>query len=127
MPGPPAPPAEEAHIEELPDDDNDASADRNIITALKSDSTASPATTDMTDEEKEREAEKIMSYFDRMERNPAMQMVKNPMKEAVASGRADEWEKKEADEELRRRAQQDEEDEKEALREMAAYKARKQR
>lgn len=126
MPAPPAPAPREAHIEELPADDNDV-ADRNIITALKDDTTAPLATDEMTDEDKEREAEKIMSYFDRMERNPAMQMVQNPMKEAVASGRADEWDKREADEEQRRQIKQDQEDEEEAMREMAAYKARKRR
>lgn len=79
----------------------------------------------MTQEEKEREAEKIMNYFERMERNPAMQMLQNPMKEAVASGKADEFDRKEAEEEIRRLKLQDEADEEEALRDLAAYKARK--
>ena len=122
IPAPPAPAqSQSAHIEEIPN-----AEDRNLITALKPDPTSqSYSTDDMTQEEKEREAEKIMNYFERMERNPAMQMLQNPMKEAVASGKADEFDRKEAEEEIRRLKLQDEADEEEALRDLAAYKARK--
>lgn len=76
----------------------------------------------MTDEEMEREAEKMFTLFDRMNRTGVIK-VENPMQAAQQSGRFEEIGAKEA------AAQADEEDEEErqALAEFAKYKARKQR
>lgn len=77
----------------------------------------------MTDEEKEREAEKLFVLFDRMNRNGAMSVV-NPVKEAQAAGKlmttADEEEM-----ERRKLQEEEEEDERQALAEMQRYKERK--
>ncbi|CAE6471123.1 unnamed protein product [Rhizoctonia solani] len=50
-----------------------------------------PALTDMTDEEKQREAEKLFVLFDRMER---MGMARNPIREAFQSGKFENMENK---------------------------------
>lgn len=42
---------------------------------------------DMTDEEKEREAEKLFVLFDRLERSGALQPSQNPIRKAVQEGR----------------------------------------
>lgn len=77
----------------------------------------------MTDEEKEREAEKLFVLFDRMNRNPAMSVV-NPVKQAQENGQLT---TSAEEEELERKKleQEDEEDEKQALEEMKRYKERK--
>ena len=41
----------------------------------------------MTDEEKEREAEKLFVLFDRLERSGALQPNQNPIRKAIASGK----------------------------------------
>ena len=41
----------------------------------------------MTDEEKEREAEKLFVLFDRLERSGAMAPNQNPIRKAIASGK----------------------------------------
>ena len=42
---------------------------------------------DMTDEEKEREAEKLFVLFDRLERSGALPPSQNPIRKAVAEGK----------------------------------------
>lgn len=41
----------------------------------------------MTDEEKEREAEKLFVLFDRLERSGAIDPNQNPIRKAIASGK----------------------------------------
>lgn len=125
------PPKPEATVEEIPDDpapaenDTDDGAPRNPITGLEQAEDEPKSTmADMTDEEKEREAERMMALFDRMERNPAMQLVENPMKEAVRSGKIEEWEKSEDERELQRIREQEAADEAEAAREVSEWKKR---
>lgn len=79
----------------------------------------------MTDEEKEREAEKLFVLFDRMNRNGAMSVV-NPVKQAQENGQLSTTAE---EEELERKKMQDEdeEDERQALAELQAYKDRKNR
>lgn len=87
----------------------------------------------MTQEEKEIEAERLMTLFQRMERNPAMSMmsgdnkVPNPMREMVDSGRMRSFEKDEAERERKRVEAEEGEDEEQALRELAQYKKRVKR
>lgn len=79
----------------------------------------------MTDEEKEREAEKLFVLFDRMNRNGAMSVV-NPVKQAQENGQLSTTTE---EEELERKKMEDEdeEDERQALAELQAYKDRKNR
>lgn len=42
---------------------------------------------EMTDEEKEREAEKLFVLFDRLERSGALPPSQNPIRKAVAEGK----------------------------------------
>ena len=115
----------------------------------------------MTDEEKEREAERLFVLFERMEKNPAVSIgtggeggkMKNPVREAVESGRYGDLEDvsnffrfeprlsstsppltsflpstsapKQTEEVKRQLDLQDERDEADAIKEMAAHKARK--
>lgn len=120
------PPKPEATIEEIRDEGIvSAEAARNPISGLlqKTDETKHPMA-DVTQEEKEREAERMMALFDRMEKNPAMQLVENPMKDAVRSGKIDEWERSEQDKELQRIREQEAEDEAEAAKEISKWKKR---
>ncbi|KAJ9113704.1 hypothetical protein QFC20_001727 [Naganishia adeliensis] len=126
------PPKPEATVEEIPDDPvqaSEASIDedvpRNPITGLEQAETEprNPMA-DMTEEEKEREAERMMALFDRMERNPAMQLVENPMKDAVRSGKIEEWERSEQQQELERIREQEAIDEAEAAKEISEWKKR---
>lgn len=79
--------------------------------------------TPMTDEEKEREAEKLFVLFDRMNKNGAMSVV-NPVKEAQATGKlASTAEEQEL--ERKRLQEEEDEDERQALAEMQRYKERK--
>lgn len=79
----------------------------------------------MSDEEKEREAEKLFVLFDRMNRNGAMSVV-NPVNEAQASGKlATTIQEEEA--ERQKLIEEEAEDEREALAEMQRYKERKAR
>jgi hypothetical protein len=122
----------EATIEEIPDDPLQASAasveedvPRNPITGLRQEETEPKnPMADMTGEEKEREAERMMALFDRMERNPAMRLVENPMKDAVRSGKIDDWERSEQQQELERIREQEAADEAEALKEISEWKKR---
>ncbi|KAJ1308320.1 hypothetical protein OPQ81_004031 [Rhizoctonia solani] len=67
-----------------------ADDDVNPITGTR-EAPSGPSLSDMTDEEKQREAEKLFVLFDRMER---MGMAKNPIREAFQSGKFEELEKK---------------------------------
>jgi hypothetical protein len=79
----------------------------------------------MTDEEKEREAERLFVLFDRMNRNPAMSVV-NPVAQAQQCGKLTSTAE---DDEIERNKQQEqeEEEERQALEEMKRYKERKNR
>jgi hypothetical protein len=46
-----------------------------------------PVASDMTDEEKEREAEKLFILFDRLEKTGALSPDQNPIRKAAAQGR----------------------------------------
>lgn len=120
------PPKPEAKIEEIPDE-TEAPTDplRNPITGLvQEEDDAKHPMADMTQEEKEREAERMMALFDRMDKNPAMQLVENPMKDAVRSGKIDEWERSEQEKELQRIREEEEADEAEAAKELLEWKKR---
>ena len=85
----------------------------------------------MTDEEKEREAERLFVLFQRLERNPAVSLgtegkdggIKNPVREAVESGRFAAMDG-DAGEEKKRLDEEDERDEREAREEMERHRAR---
>ena len=53
-----------------------------------------PTLSDMTDEEKEREAEKLFVLFERLKKTGIMDVV-SPIEEAVKSGKIQEYEEKE--------------------------------
>ena len=85
----------------------------------------------MTDEEKEREAERLFVLFQRMEKNPAVSLgtddgkgaARNPVREAVESGKyagLDEG----VEEEKRRLDEEDARDEREAGEEMKRHRER---
>lgn len=116
-------------IEELLDDDAEISPPiaRNPMTGLQALEDSVPAGADMTQEEKEREAERLMHLFERMERNPAMKVMENPMKEMVRSGKMETWEKDAEEKERKRLEMEEEGEEEEALRELAQYKKRMKR
>lgn len=85
----------------------------------------------MTDEEKEREAERLFVLFERMERNkvistgaPGGQGV-DMMRKAVAEGKGAEWERLEEAKRLRKAEKDDERDEAEAMRELEAHRLRR--
>lgn len=126
------PPKPEATVEEIPDEPTtadetpmDEDRPRNPITGLRqtADCPENPMA-EMSQEEKEREAERLMALFDRMERNPAMKLVENPMKDAVRSGKIEEWEKSNQEQELQRIREQEAADEAEAAREVSDWKKR---
>ncbi|KAL7410979.1 guanine nucleotide exchange factor [Mrakia frigida] len=134
----------------------------NPMTGLNASASTAMHDTTMTDEEKEREAERLFVLFERMEKNPAVSMgtggeggkMKNPVREAVESGKYGELEDVSSrlslpsedssldatfadrsfsfdvgqTEEVKRQLDlQDERDEAEAIKEMEAHKARKAR
>ena len=83
----------------------------------------------MTDEEKEREAERLFNVFDRMDRNPVISTQgpdgqRQSVKDAL-SAKYVEKEKEFEDKEENARREQDEKDEEEALRDYRAYLERK--
>ena len=122
--GPPS--KSEATIEEIPDAENvSTESPCNPITGLvqETDEPRHPMA-DMSQEEKEREAEKMMALFDRMEKNPAMQLMENPMKDAVRSGKIDDWEKSEGEKVLQNIREQEAQDEAEAAKEIMEWKKR---
>jgi Guanine nucleotide exchange factor synembryn len=72
---------------------------------------------DMTDEEKEAEAEKLFSLFDRMNKTGVIK-VQNPLENAQAQGRFQEI----TDDEEKRAQEEEDEEEKSALRELAQWR-----
>nr|ODN92333.1 hypothetical protein L204_05432 [Cryptococcus depauperatus CBS 7855] len=109
---------------------------RHPITSLKD--TGEKTADEMTQEEKEREAEKLFVLFDRLEKNPVMRMktgdangdkkdvkgLKDIMKDKLDSGEIAEWERREEEEEKKNIEEEEERDESEAIRELKAYKDR---
>ncbi|KAJ9122542.1 hypothetical protein QFC22_001971 [Naganishia vaughanmartiniae] len=127
--GMPLPPKREAKIEEIPDDNaasnNPSDPSRNPITGLQQDENISQhPLDDMTEEEKEREAEKMMTLFDRMARNPTMQLAENPMKDAVRTGKIEEFESVEREKEMEEIRKQEVKDQAEAEKEIVDWKKR---
>nr|WVH01956.1 guanine nucleotide exchange factor [Naematelia aurantialba] len=130
----------EATIEELPADEPDAESReqkqeqaRHPITALKPTPEDSSPLSNMSDQEKEREAERLFVLFDRMEKNPIIsarsgqgqggsksvkQAVRDEMERRARDGTGDSGD--EAEEAQR----QEEREEEEALRELEAYRRR---
>ena len=94
---------------------------------------------EMTQEEKEREAERLMTLFQRMERNPAISLStgtggssgssggSSAMREMLESGKMERWQVEENERERKRAELEDEVDEEVALRELAGYKKRAKR
>jgi hypothetical protein len=94
---------------------------------------------EMTEEEKEREAERLMTLFQRMERNPAISLStgtggssgssggSSAMREMLESGKMERWQVEENERERKRVELEDEVDEEVALRELAGYKKRAKR
>ncbi|KAM0789558.1 hypothetical protein ACM66B_000369 [Microbotryomycetes sp. NB124-2] len=78
----------------------------------------------MTDEEKEREAEKLYVLFDRMNRTGVVSTMDNPVDKAKQDGKL-ETTKAEMDAEKDRLDREDEELEQEVVQELAQYKAKK--
>ena len=111
------------------------SVERNPITSLESQPDKTSPLDGMTDEEKEREAEKLFVLFDRLERNPVLkagaptpeggtQSLRSAMQQKVAEGVLDDWERKEAERERLEAEKEADEIEAEAMRELAEYKRR---
>lgn len=83
------PPAPESKDDEIPDD-----PDINPITGSKSKPAGPDPLADMTEEEKEREAEKLFVLFDRLER---LGMAVNPVRKAMQEGKLEEVKDKDSD------------------------------
>lgn len=77
----------------------------------------------MTDEEKQAEAEKLYLLFDRMANTGVME-VENPIRQAQEAGKFTET-TDEAEAELKRLQDEDEEDERQVAKDLEAYRARK--
>lgn len=75
----------------------------------------------MTEEEKEAEADRLFTLFDRMDRTGVIK-VQNPLKQAVDSGRFQEIEDKTEEEEIKRAQEEDRELETTVEREMKAFR-----
>lgn len=80
----------------------------------------------MTEEEKETEADRLFSLFDRMDRTGVMK-VQNPLKQAVDSGRFQEIENKSEEEERERAEEEDRCLETTVEREMKAFRLQQKR
>lgn len=103
--------------------------ERHPITSLQAGDDRSTQLNNMTDEEKEREAERLFVLFDRMERNPMISAssgteeckgIEEIMRDKMANGTGDAWE----EEERMRIEKQEGQDEEEVKKEMKAYKRR---
>jgi len=103
--------------------------ERHPITSLRSTNDTTSAADEMTEEEKEREAERLFVLFERMEKNPIIsassgigerQGIKEVMREKMVNGKGDEWD----EEERRRMEEENRRDEDEARKEMEAYRRR---
>ncbi|WVQ73410.1 hypothetical protein IAR50_002982 [Cryptococcus sp. DSM 104548] len=91
---------------------------------------------EMSEEEKEREAERLFALFDRMEKNPVISMksgeegnekakgIRDIMREKLEKGELEEWQGKDDEAERRRQEEQEARDEVEALKEIQQYKQR---
>ncbi|RXK35786.1 hypothetical protein M231_06972 [Tremella mesenterica] len=107
--------------------------DRNPITSLRHDDDTS--LDDMTQEEKESEAERLFVLFERMERNPLISMksgdeqkgVKDVMREKMQSGELEVKERDEEEADRKRLEEEDKRDEEDAKKEMEAYRQRMKR
>ena len=128
---------ESASITELPDEDEtkpsaatEMSNERHPISGLIDQSSGGQGV-EMTDEEKEREAERLFVLFERMERNKVISTNVpgghgvEMMRKAVAEGKGEEWERLEQAKRLRKLEEEDERDEAEAMRELEALKLRR--
>lgn len=80
----------------------------------------------MSDEEKEAEAERLFTLFDRMDRNGILK-VQNPISQAVGSGKIQEIEEEQEVKERQRLAQEEEEIESTVEREMKAFREAQKR
>ncbi|EIW67595.1 hypothetical protein TREMEDRAFT_33211, partial [Tremella mesenterica DSM 1558] len=107
--------------------------ERNPITSLRRDDDTS--LDDMTQEEKESEAERLFVLFERMERNPVISMksgdeqkgVKDVMREKMQSGELEVKEREEEEADRRRLEEEEKIDEEDARKEMEAYRQRMKR
>ncbi|KIR58484.1 hypothetical protein I314_05729 [Cryptococcus bacillisporus CA1873] len=114
-----------------------AEALRNPITGIENANQAADDLNKMTEEEKEREAERLFILFDRLEKNQVISMKsgddqdgqkskvqgpKEKMREKLESGEMERWDSKDAQEERQRLEEEAARDEEEAFRELAAYK-----
>lgn len=112
---------------------------RNPITGIENGNRATGDLDEMTQEEKEREAERLFILFDRMEKNPVISMksgddqdgqkskaqgLKDIMREKLESGDMERWDRKDEQEERQRLEEEAQKDEEEAFRELVAYKRR---
>ncbi|KAI5474584.1 guanine nucleotide exchange factor, Ric8 [Pseudohyphozyma bogoriensis] len=95
----------------------------NPITGAYEDPNARPAMEGMSEEEKEREAEKLYVLFDRMAKTGVME-VENPVHKARKEGKL-EGNKEEREREEREEKEREEREEREALDELRRYKERK--
>lgn len=113
-----------------------AEALRNPITGIENANQAADDLNKMTEEEKEREAERLFILFDRLEKNKVISMksgddqdgqkskvqgLKEKMREKLESGEMERWDSKDA-QERQRLEEEAARDEEEAFRELAAYK-----
>ncbi|KAK4054371.1 hypothetical protein OIO90_003604 [Microbotryomycetes sp. JL221] len=133
---PPAPPsgesagtdgAQQKQISSKSLHQSEASSDRTInpITgAFENESSARDDLAHMTDEEKEREAEKLYVLFDRMNRTGVVSALDNPVDKAKREGKL-EQSAADKEQERQRLEQEDEELEREVARDLAQYKAKK--
>ncbi|WVQ84382.1 hypothetical protein IAT38_006534 [Cryptococcus sp. DSM 104549] len=111
------------------------------ITGLRYTPDSQAGLKEMTQEEKEREAERLFVLFERMERNPVISMksgedkekggegkkdvkIKELMREQLEKGNVAEWEKKDEEEERRRLEEEERKDEEQAVREVEEYRRR---
>lgn len=123
-----------AHISELTPEEQEkhtstsSSQFLDPITSLRQPLIPNPSPLDsMTPEERDLEADKLHYLFDRLSRNPVMN-VENPMKSAVERGdfgEGSKWEKERGREEEEERRREEEEEERVVMREMEDYRKRK--
>ncbi|ORY31806.1 guanine nucleotide exchange factor synembryn-domain-containing protein [Naematelia encephala] len=119
------------------EEEEDQEQDRNPITALKA-SREGDDLQNMSDAEKEKEAERLFVLFDRMDKNPIIsaktgqgsnaKSVKEAIRDEMerkAGNKEDEQEEEEEEEEQEEMRRKEEEDEQEALRDLEAYRRRK--
>ncbi|KIR32221.1 hypothetical protein I352_05454 [Cryptococcus deuterogattii MMRL2647] len=114
-----------------------AEALRNPITGIENANQAADDLNKMTEEEKEREAERLFILFDRLEKNQVISMksgddqdgqkskvqgLKEKMRKKLESGEMERWDSKDEQEERQRLEEEAAKDEEEAFRELAAYK-----